>query len=50
MRDGLGWRFIGIFKGGGLRFRGKYAKFQNEDDNWDQDELTPLPEAGNGIL
>jgi replicative DNA helicase len=30
-----------------LRFRGKYAKFQNEDDNWDQDELTPLPEAGN---
>lgn len=30
-----------------LRFRGKYAKFQNEDETWDDAELTPLPEAGN---
>ena len=29
-----------------LRFRGKYAKFQNEDDTYDDNELTPLPPAG----
>lgn len=26
-----------------LRFRAKYAKFQNEDETWDDSELTPLP-------
>lgn len=29
-----------------LRFRGKYAKFQNENEAIDEDELTPLPSAG----
>ena len=28
-----------------LRFRGKYAKFQNEDEAIDADELAPLPAA-----
>ena len=30
-----------------LRFRGKYAKFQNEEEPIDQDELSPLPVAEN---
>ena len=29
-----------------LRFRGKYAKFQNEDETYDDNELEPLPAAG----
>ena len=29
-----------------LRFRSKFAKFQNEDETWDENELTPLPAAG----
>ncbi len=29
-----------------LRFRGKYAKFQNEDETYDDSELAPLPEPG----
>lgn len=29
-----------------LRFRGKYAKFQNEDETVDDDELAPMPAAG----
>lgn len=29
-----------------LRFRSKFAKFQNEDETWDETELAPLPEAG----
>ena len=32
-----------------LRFRGKYAKFQNEDEAIDADELTPMP-AGEGSV
>ena len=26
-----------------LRFRSKYAKFQNENEAWDESELTPMP-------
>ena len=29
-----------------LRFRGKYAKFQNENEAIDEDELAPLPASG----
>jgi len=29
-----------------LRFRGKYAKFQNENEAVDADEMAPLPSAG----
>jgi len=29
-----------------LRFRGKYAKFQNENEAIDDDELAPMPSAG----
>ncbi len=29
-----------------LRFRNKFAKFQNEDETWDDRDLTPLPSAG----
>jgi len=29
-----------------LRFRGKYAKFQNEDETYDDSDLAPLPAAG----
>ena len=29
-----------------LRFRAKYAKFQNEDETWDDSDLTPLPAEG----
>ncbi len=29
-----------------LRFRGKYAKFQNEDETFDDNELPPLPQPG----
>lgn len=32
-----------------LRFRDKYAKFQNEDDAIDQDELQPMPMPDNGV-
>lgn len=32
-----------------LRFRGKYAKFQNENEAIDADELAPLPSAGEGM-
>ena len=32
-----------------LRFRGKYAKFQNESEGIDDDELAPLPSATGGV-
>ena len=32
-----------------LRFRGKYAKFQNEDEAIDADELSPIPTATQGV-
>ena len=32
-----------------LRFRGKYAKFQNESEGIDDDELTPMPSATGGV-
>ncbi|MBR4264400.1 MAG: replicative DNA helicase [Paludibacteraceae bacterium] len=32
-----------------LRFRGKYAKFQNESEGIDDDELAPMPSATGGV-
>ncbi len=32
-----------------LRFRGKYAKFQNESEGIDDDELAPMPAATGGV-
>ena len=32
-----------------LRFRGKYAKFQNEDEAIDADEMMPLPSGGESV-
>ena len=32
-----------------LRFRGKYAKFQNEDEAIDADELMPMPAATENV-